>query len=57
MFEKRYKKLRRMCVMNNADMARDDEIDLLKLFKALWKKIWVIIQDIASSNYIVKILL
>ena len=29
--------------MNNADMARDDEIDLLKLFKALWKKIWVII--------------
>lgn len=29
--------------MNNADMAREDEIDLLKLFKALWKRVWVII--------------
>ena len=28
--------------MNNADMSKEDEIDLLKLFKALWKKIWVI---------------
>lgn len=28
--------------MNNADMSKEDEIDLLKLFRALWKKIWVI---------------
>ncbi len=28
--------------INNADMSKEDEIDLLKLFKALWKKIWVI---------------
>ena len=28
--------------MNNADMSKEDEIDLLNLLRALWKKIWVI---------------